>query len=377
MRDPFSFLMQLWKVGVESVSGRLSVAEALQQDGPFPANLVIAVGKAACSMFLGAQPCISPSTRSLIVSKYHHIDADCRATAGTRIFESGHPLPDKRSLLAGEAILHAISSAESRDTLLLLVSGGASALVEVLPADLALTQLQGDTASLLGSGKTIAEINESRSRMSLIKGGRLLAQFRGLEARVYALSDVEGDELAVIGGGIGDPCRATAKVLARVVASNAVARKAAAEEAERRGLTVRVNEESLYKDVTMLAREISQRLAEGSSGVYIWGGEPTIELPQNPGTGGRNQSLALAIARQISGTSGISVLVAGTDGTDGPTDYAGAYVDSETVDDPQEADLALASANAGEFLARRLCLFKSGPTNTNVMDLVIATKFSA
>ena len=375
MRDPFSLLTQLWNAGVESVSGRRSVAEALQRDGPFPASLVIAVGKAACSMFLGAQPCISPSTRSLIVSKYDHIDADCRASADTKIFEAGHPVPDKNSLLAGDAILQAIASADSRDTFLLLVSGGASALVEVLPPDLALIQLQEATTSLLGSGKSIAEINDIRSRMSQIKGGRLLGQFRGREARVYALSDVEGDALAVIGGGIGDPCRTSAKVLARVVASNAVARNAAAEEAERRGFPVRVNEESLYKDVTTLAREISKRLADGPSGVYIWGGEPTIELPPNPGTGGRNQSVALAIARHIRGASGISVLVAGTDGTDGPTDYAGAYVDGKTVDDPGEADVALRNANAGEFLDRRQCLFKSGPTNTNVMDLVIATKY--
>lgn len=373
MTDAFSLLRQLWYAGVESVTGRRSVAAALRLDGPFSASLVIAVGKAACSMFLGAQPCISASTRSIIVSKYHHIDPDCRATAATGIFEAGHPVPDKNSVLAGETILHAITRAHPHDTLLLLVSGGASALVEVLPPDFALTQLQATTASLLGSGKPIAEINDIRSRMSRIKSGRLLAHFRGSDARVYALSDVEGDALAVIGGGIGDPCRTSANVIARVVASNAVARIAAAEEAERRGLPVRVNEESLYKDVKTLAGEISARLVGGPSGVYIWGGEPTIELPPKPGTGGRNQSLALAIARQLRGASAISVLVAGTDGSDGPTEYAGAHIDGETVDDPDEADVALANANAGEFLARRQCLFKSGPTSTNVMDLVIAT----
>ena len=377
MPDPSSLLTQLWNAGVESVSGRRSVAEALQRDGPFRASLVIAVGKAACSMFLGAQTCISPSTRSFIVSKYDHVDAHCRASTATRIFEAGHPVPDMNSLLAGEAILQVIASADSHDNLLLLVSGGASALVEVLPPDLALTQLQEATKSLLGSGKSIAEINDIRGRMSLIKGGQLLSQFRGSEARIYALSDVEGDALAVIGGGIGDPSRATANVLARVVASNAVARNAAAEEAERCGLHVRLNEESLYRDVTTLAGEISKHLVRGPSGIYIWGGEPTIQLPPNPGTGGRNQSLALAIAGRIRGASGISVLVAGTDGTDGPTEHAGACVDGATVDDPDEADLAFSNANAGEFLARRQCLFKSGPTNTNVMDLVIATKFSA
>jgi hydroxypyruvate reductase len=374
MHDPFSLLKHLWNTGVSSVSGRQSVARALKRDGPFSASLVIAVGKAACSMFLGAAPCISPGTRSFVVSKYGHVDAACRASVTGQIIESGHPVPDSHSLRAGEAILQAISSAGSQGRLLLLVSGGASALVEALQPGLRLADLQSVTRKLLGSGQSIAEINEVRSGMSRIKGGRLLACFRGEEVRVYAVSDVQGDGLAIIGGGIGDPCRTSANVRASVVASNRVARNAAAEEAGRLGFTVRLNEESLYKDVAILAGEISRQLVVGgAAGVYIWGGEPTIELPPHPGTGGRNQSLALAIARHIKGTNGISVLVAGTDGTDGPTDYAGACVDGETVDVAEQAENALRNADAGTFLGRRQSLFRSGPTNTNVMDLVIAT----
>jgi len=373
MHAPFSLLRHLWNVGVTSVSGRSSVAEALSRDKPFPASLVIAVGKAACSMFLGAEHCISSSTRSIIVSKYGHIDPACRKCVHTEIIEAGHPIPDENSIVAGEAILQMIARSESQDRLLLLVSGGASALVEALQPDYDLTELQALTRSLLRSGKSIAEINEIRSRTSRVKGGQLLGHFRGRAARVYALSDVQGDALATIGGGIGDPSCASAKANARIVASNSVARNAAALEAEGLGLRVRLNEESLYRDVPTLAGEISQRLAGGSSGVYIWGGEPTIELPPRPGIGGRNQSLALAVATHIRGSSGISVLVAGTDGTDGPTEYAGAYVDGKTVDQPDEAEDALRNANAGAYLGERHSLFKSGPTNTNVMDLVIAT----
>jgi hydroxypyruvate reductase len=372
MDDPFSFLQHLWWTGVDSVSGRQSVTRALKQDGPFSASVVIAVGKAACSMFLGAGQCLSPATRSIVVSKYGHIDAACRASVTGAIIESGHPVPDVNSLGAGEAIIQAVSRAGSPDRLLLLVSGGASALVEALQPGFELTDLQSVTRTLLSSGRSIADINEVRSGMSRIKGGRLLAEFRGDEARVYAVSDVQGDALATIGGGIGDPGHASATVEARVVASNQVARDAAAVEAERLGFQVRLNEESLYKDVTTLAGEISRQLAGALAGVYIWGGEPTIALPPHPGMGGRNQSLALAVAGLIEGSSGISVLVAGTDGTDGPTDYAGAYVDGDTVDDAEEAEDALRRADAGIFLGRRKCLFKSGPTNTNVMDLVIA-----
>jgi hydroxypyruvate reductase len=208
--------------------------------------------------------------------------------------------------------------------------------------------------------------------MSRIKNGRLLGEFHGREARVYAISDVQGDEWSVIGGGIGDSWRASAMVRARIVASNSAARTAVSLEAETLGIPVRSNEESLYTNVMTAAEDVSALLADGLPGIYIWGGEPTIELPENPGTGGRNQSLALAIATRIKGMPGISVLVAGTDGTDGPTDVAGAFVDGRTVDNSSRAVDALRNADAGSFLAGRDCLFRSGPTGTNVMDLVIA-----
>lgn len=372
MDEPRGLLKRLWWTGVSSVSGQHAVADALARDGCFPADLVVAVGKAACSMFLGAQDCISPETRSIIVSKYRHVDTACRQLAGAEIVEAGHPVPDRNSLVAGDRILRAISDAGRGDRLLLLVSGGASALAEVLRPGLDLAGLQAITGELLSAGKSIEEINEIRGRLSLIKGGGLLHRFQGKEARVYALSDVRGDRLAIIGAGIGDPRLASARVKASVVASNAGARKAVADEALRLGYPIRLNEESLYEDISSLAPDLSGWLMHGLPGVYLWGGEPTIELPPKPGTGGRNQSLALSIATCIRFKLGIWVLVAGTDGTDGPTDHAGAFVDGRTVDDIDDAEKALRDADAGRFLGRRGCLFDSGPTSTNVMDLVVA-----
>jgi hydroxypyruvate reductase len=365
-------LKHLWRAGVEAVAGRTAVAEALREDGDFLATLVIAVGKAACSMFLGAQDCVSRSTRSIIVSKYQHIDPACRSLPRTTIIEAGHPVPDEQSLRAGRIIFQAVTEARTSARLLLLVSGGASSLVEHLLPGYALDELQQMTREWLASGNSIAEVNRARSRISSLKAGKLLSHFHGCESRVYALSDVQGDSLAVIGGGIGDPARTSANVGARVVASNAVARRAVALEAGKIGLQVRLNEESLYRDVAQVAEDISATLASAKPGVYIWGGEPTIRLPSNPGSGGRNQSLALSIALKIRGKAGMSVLVAGTDGTDGPTEFAGAFVDGNTADEPAAAEAALQRADAGSYLAGRHCLFKSGPTDTNVMDLVIA-----
>ncbi len=368
----FETLKQLWMHGVAAVSGKRSVAQALQDDGPFCAELVIAVGKAACSMFQGATPCLTAQTRSLIVTKHLHVDPLCRTTAGAEIIEAGHPIPDKFSLLAGQRVYDAVSLAGSSERMLLLVSGGASALLELPQAGTSLADLQAVTHELLGSGQPIGEVNRVRSQISRLKGGKLLSRFKGRAARVYALSDVQGDSLATIGGGIGDPARASAAVQARVVASNAVARNAVVAEAARMGIAVRLNEESLYQDVMAVAGEIANGLTGAAPGLYIWGGEPTVELPPDPGMGGRNQSLALAIALRINGKQGVSVLVAGTDGTDGPTEYAGACIDGATVDDAAQAEEALRAANAGAFLRRRKALFKTGPTDTNVIDLVIA-----
>ncbi len=368
----FETLKQLWMHGVAAVSGQGSVARALQDDGPFSAGLVIAVGKAACSMYQGAASCLTAESRSLIITKHHHVDPVCQSAAGAEIIEAGHPIPDKYSLLAGQRVYDAVSQAGGNERMLLLVSGGASALVELLQPGVSLAGAQAVTQELLGSGQPIGEVNRVRSQLSRIKGGKLLAHFKGRAARVYVLSDVQGDSLATIGGGIGDPARASAAVQARVVASNAVARNAVVAEAARMGIDVRLNEESLYRDVIAVAGEIANCLTGAAPGLYIWGGEPTVELPPDPGMGGRNQSLALAIALRINGKQGISVLVAGTDGTDGPTEYAGACIDGATVDDMAQAEEALQAANAGAYLRRRMALFKTGPTDTNVMDLVIA-----
>ena len=113
-------------------------------------------------------------------------------------------------------------------------------------------------------------------------------------------------------------------------------------------------------------------MRDAAPGVYIWGGEPTIVLPDNPGRGGRNQSPALALSGYLAGKNNITLLVAGTDGTDGPTSAAGGLVDGSTYANPEAARQALHNADAGTYLEQQHSLFVTGPTNTNVMDLAIA-----
>ena len=365
-------LSDIWHAGVKSVSGRQVVEAALKSDPPYEPDLVIAIGKAASGMCLGALSSVSKYGKAIVVTKYEHVDDSLSEFPNVQIIESGHPLPDEKSLLAGRAISDALQAQDSGARLLFLVSGGASALAEVLPDDMTLDEWQKKTEEMIASGMSIDAINAERKNVSLIKNGKLLQMFHGREARVYAISDVEGDDIRVIGSGIACLKDPGCENVTRVIGTNAAARSGSARESVARGFAVQLNEESLYEDVFDLAPRIVETLSTGSPGVYIWGGEPTIQLPDKPGKGGRNQSLALVIGSGIIGRSDIAVLVAGTDGTDGPTNAAGAIVNGETCDDRAAAERALSAADAGSYLGRRDCLFITGATNTNVMDLVIA-----
>ena len=364
-------LKQIWDAAIAAVSGRQAVLNALDADGPFAPDLIIAVGKAASGMCSGALERF-PGCEALVVTKYDHTDQWLRAQTGVEVIESAHPIPDQHSLDAGRALLARMRSMPEGSRVLMLVSGGASALAEALPEDMTLADLQAMTDDMIATGKTIGQINARRKQTSLIKDGKLIEAFEGQEIRVYAISDVEGDSIETIGSGIGDCCCAEARASSRIIASNRIARQQAVQQAEQLDLKVHVDEETLYGDVFELAPVIGARLRQAEPGVYIWGGEPTVVLPENPGRGGRNQSLALALAEYVSGMDNIDFLVAGTDGTDGPTSAAGGIVNGNTWSDPAAARAALQAADAGNYLERHQSLFVTGPTNTNVMDLVIA-----
>ena len=371
---PRQVLLDLYLAGLASVSGQQAVAQALAQDSKVRPDSIIAVGKAASAMCQGALSCFPGIDNALVITKYQHASQIMLCHDKVSVLESGHPVPDQQSLLAGQQLLSHVRNMQPGSGLLLLVSGGASALAEVLPANMPLEYLQSLTHTMLASGKSISEINDKRKLCSKIKDGKLIQQFNGSRLWVYALSDVQGDDIATIGSGIGDCHRAKLSVQThtRIIASNKTARQHVAQTAAAMGLNVLHNQPSLYGDVFAVAANIAQLLCTASPGIYIWGGESTIVLPKHPGQGGRNQSLALAIAKYLPGHDNITVLVAATDGTDGPTKSAGGIVDSTTFGDPEAALAALENADAGPWLKKRGQLLVTGPTDTNVMDLVIA-----
>ncbi|RLK11210.1 glycerate kinase type-2 family protein [Ruegeria conchae] len=360
-------IQDIWSAGVAAVDGYTATLEAIQMmERP---DQILAVGKAAGAMARAAANQFG-AVPTLVVTKDGHSDG---LPAHVDVIESSHPVPDDRSLAGGRALRETIESMEHDSSLLLLVSGGASSLAEDLMPGFSLDDLEALNQRLLGDGLDIRAMNAERRKLSRIKGGGLLSSFPGKKVTVLAISDVPGDDLGVIGSGIGalpDAPRFAAQT--SIIASNEHARNAAAQTAEQAGFVVLANAEALHDDYLSVATAIGERLRHMPKGVMVFGGEPTVVLPDQPGRGGRNQALALALAHEIEGQRDITVIVGGTDGTDGPTDAAGAIVTGETWSD--EAQEYLNNADSGSFLAKAGALLVTGPTGTNVMDLVIAIR---
>ena len=378
-------LIDFWQVGVDAVKGEAAVFGAMRAENIGDVDAIIAVGKAASSMALGALDALKTlgktNIETLIVTKYGHGLAALDSYDNVTLLEAAHPIPDENSLKAGAALLHKVKSLGTKSRLIFLVSGGASALVEHLADGLSLFDLQTLNMKMMEQGLAIGEMNKKRRKLSQIKFGKLLSHFNGAKLDVFYISDVEGDELSVVGSGIGfydadlHLLRADKpQVASHIVASNALARAAVEQAAIADRFEVICNEECLYEDIFEVAPKLTKRIIEGEAGIYIFGGEPTVNLPPLPGNGGRNQSLGLAMAEYIYGRDDIEIIVAGTDGTDGPTDAAGAVVNGMTFSDAKAAKLALDKADAGGYLAAHDGLYSCGPTGTNVMDIIIAIK---
>lgn len=367
MNTAHDLALALWRAGVAAVDGYAATRRAL--DGHAAPDRILAVGKAAAAMTRAALDRF-PGTPALVVTKDGH---GAGLPAGVELIEAAHPVPNAASLAGGAALRRAVAGMAPGSRLLLLVSGGASSLAEDLAEGMDLSSLAALNHRLLAAGLDITAMNAERRKISRIKGGGLLSHFPGAVAEVLAISDVPGDDIAVIGSGVGaavDPAFAYSCTL---VASNAIARAAAAAAAAAAAtpLPVLENAQNLHDDLPRLAATLGPRLRAMPRGAIVLGGEPTVVLPDAPGRGGRNQALALALAEHIAGTD-VTLVVGGTDGTDGPTGDAGGIVDGATWG-PGAAE-ALARADSGSYLAGKGALLTTGPTGTNVMDLAIALR---
>ena len=376
-------LLDLLHAGLERVAGRRCVREALlarSRAPDAPPVWAAAIGKAACSMALGAVDALGPALeRMLVITKSGHLAPELLSRPGVEAHESAHPVPDERSLAAGARLLEWVDELPATVLPLFLISGGSSSLVEVLEPGISLAQLEQLSLRGLAAGVAIGELNAQRARLSRIKGGRLAARLRGRAARALFISDGPHDDPAVIGSGLLGPAVGGADGIERqVIASVTEAMEGVALQALQRGLTVERVRQRFAGEAAGLGARFVHELLMGNTQVRVWGGESTVRLPPHPGRGGRNQHLALAAARFLPDYPQLLLLAAGTDGTDGPTDAAGGLVDAATCERLACAGLdlddCLSRADSATALATADALVRTGPTGTNVADLVIGLK---
>lgn len=382
---------------------------------------VVGGGKAAVPMAAAIADILGPRlTEGVVVTKYGHVSGTQHPVSSIQVLEAGHPVPDEQSVRGAQAVADLSSRATERDLVICLISGGGSALLTLPVPGLHLAGLQALTGALLRSGATINEMNTVRKHCSRIKGGQLARLVAPATLVTLILSDVVGDPLDVIAsgptvpdpttvadaqavlerygiqslppsqGGIerelfqetpkpGDP--AFERVQHLVVGSNRLAALAAVEQARQLGFNVLL----LSTYIEGEAREVARVAAALAKGVrahgdplpppacLVWGGETTVTV-HGEGKGGRNQELALAAALALDGWPGMLVMALATDGTDGPTDAAGAVVTGETVARAWSQGLdpwaALKANDSYHFLDALGDLLRTGPTGTNVNDLL-------
>ncbi len=407
MSTPRDDVLKIFRGAVAAVHGTGCVKRFLTVRRLQGEVYALALGKAAEAMLQGARAALGQQLRSaLLVTKPGHVTPAMMGIAGVTVMEAGHPVPDAASLRAGQAVLNFIAATPEDGQLLFLISGGTSSVVEVLPPGVSLNDLQRLNQWLLDSGLDIRDMNALRKRLSCVKGGRLVAYLHGRNVLQVLISDVPGDNPADIGSGLllpeedgpistaplpewlqtllqHSPPQVTDPscfhgVETHVIASLDDALAAAALETQKLGYKLQVHTERLSGDAAVAGRRLAGILNDGPSGVHLWGGETSVEMPANPGRGGRNQHLALAAAEMIANRDKVWLLAAGTDGNDGAGADAGALVDGGTIMrgtmKRMNAADCLWRADAGSFLEQSGDLIRTGPTGTNVMDMVIGMK---
>jgi len=432
-REP---ILNILKVALDAVDPFLATRAVLERKGElltvagrhydlvsFSRVIVVGAGKAGAPMVRAVEAVLGDHiSDGLVVVKSGH----SATTQHVEIVEASHPRPDAAGVAAGQRILTLAQTATVDDLVIVLLSGGGSALLVAPATGVTLADMQAMTDALLASGATIHEINCLRKHCETLKGGQLARAVAPAALLTLALSDVVGSPLDVIASGPtvadattwedawaivrryelqeklplailarlqegragkipdtpkgDDPAFATTQTL--IVADNRVAALAAAKRAQELGyqpllLTTYLEGEAaqVAKMAVALGREV---LVQGAPiappACLILGGETTVTLGEHPGRGGRNQELALAAAIALAGEKEITVVSLATDGSDGPTDSAGGIADGGTRERGRQlgldAEEHLHGHNAYPYLQATHDLLLTGPTQTNVNDLI-------
>ncbi len=372
----------------------------------FPGRVIlVAVGKAAWQMANAACCCMEGRIeKGIVITKYGHVP---RPIPGIECREAGHPVPDENSFSATQGALELVEGLSKKDTVLFLISGGGSALFEkpLVSGE----ELQDITGQLLACGADIVEINTIRKRLSAVKGGRFAQACAPAQVFCIVLSDIIGDPLDVIASGpacpdsstcaqaleiahryelkLGEKARRlldmeTPKELSNVTAQVTGSVKELCSAAGKACRELGYRPVLLTDRLCCQAKEAGSFLSsiartysgKGEAVAFLAGGETVVKLTGS-GKGGRNQELALAAAQGIEGLENVCVFSIGSDGTDGPTEAAGGYVDGETAVLLRRQGIAIHDVlrNNDAYNALKLVdgLIVTGPTGTNVNDVAV------
>ena len=410
--DPRSFLSSLFRAAVDEARAENCMDGALPPP-PAGRTVVVGAGKAAAAMASFAESHWQGPLSGIVVTPYGHETA----TRRIETVQASHPVPDTAGIDATRRVLDLVRGLTGNDLVLAMISGGGSSLLVAPAAGISLGDKQAVTELLLRSGAAIDEMNCVRKHLSAVKGGRLAAAAFPAPVVTLAISDVPGDDPAVIASGpaIGDPgtrddalailarygldvpeavrtwlaseesetpkpddpvfSRSSATILTRACDSL----EAAARLARNAGVEVSVLGDDLEGEASdvgrshaALVRRIAGTRPPGSTPhVILSGGETTVTW-KGGGTGGRNQEYLLALAVALDGMEGIHALACDTDGIDGSTQAAGAFVDPATLARARVAGIepceALVRQDSGGFFRALENQIVTGPTRTNVND---------
>lgn len=403
MRDPAAFLRQLFDRAVEVADPMRSLARFLP-DRPGGRLLVIGAGKASARMAEAVEAEWGPCA-GLVITRYGY-GRPCR---GIEIVEAAHPVPDQAGVDATRRMLALLHGLKEEDTVLALISGGASALLCAPAEGMTLAEKQAVNAALLASGAPISAMNTVRKHLSRVKGGQLAAAAYPAKLLALMISDVPGDDPAFIGSGPtvgdattpqdarailerwaipvppsaraalarsgvvppGDPrlARSENVIYAAPAQSLAAAADLAAPLAEVRTLGDRLEGEAreVAREQAALALGVATSLKPGDRPVLLLSGGELTVTRRGDGTGGPNAEFCLALALALDGHPRIHALACDTDGVDGAAEVAGAVIGPDTLSTPGAAE-ALARNDAHGFFARAAAQVVTGPTLTNVND---------
>lgn len=368
-------MLDAFTAALAAVDARRCTQEALATLAPGEVHAIVA-GKAAAGMLRALLDSPRLVVRKAVVAAPAAAPTDLMSDSRLDWHRGGHPLPDAGSIAAGRAVAALVDGSLSDARFIVLLSGGASALLELPNDGVTLAELIALNAELQAGGAPIAEQNRARAARSQLKGGGLARRMGRRPTTAFYMSDVTGLEgatdAAVVGSG---PCHDGAPTIPHHrIADNARARAAVMAWAGTKRIDC-VDHGVIAGDARIAGERIAAALGAAVPGLHIWGGECTVVLPQAHGRGGRCQQLALAAARALAGTE-VTLLAIGSDGRDGPGSAAGALIDGSSAARVAEAGFAIAEAlqrcDAGSALAAAGDLVDTGPTGTNVADLVIA-----